>query len=251
VATLAAPELRADALLSLEDVATAAEIAPSTLRAYLARDEADIPAPQVTTISGRKLWSRPVINDWIERRQRDSSNVATVLTGEPERSLPPALDALWKRLTEAIFNLFWERPADRRRWSRPHRTEQAVQKIAQETSWIATLHLDSEIPIDSLAETIEDSVLFQMSQYGDRHHEMGFVGLAVSTGEALGWLVRYQPSRIPQLFGAIVGRAERDLGIGRDTTEETLRTALMLDGGFGDPSPQLDELMNIAMPPKK
>lgn len=26
---------------------------------------------------------------------------------------------------------------------------------------------------------------------------------------------------------------------------------LMLDGGFGDPNPQLNELMNIATPPKK
>ncbi|HEX6351896.1 hypothetical protein [Actinophytocola sp.] len=47
-------ELRADALLRLEDVAPAAEIAPSPLWAYLARDVAGIPAPQATT-GGRKL----------------------------------------------------------------------------------------------------------------------------------------------------------------------------------------------------
>jgi hypothetical protein len=90
-----------------------------------------------------------------------------------------------------------------------------------------------------------------MSSHRDNNLKTGNISLAISTGEALGWLVRYRPSRIPQLFGAIVGRAERELGIGRDASEETLRTALMLDGGFGDPSPQLDELMNIAMPPKK
>jgi hypothetical protein len=242
-----APELRPNALLGVEEVAEVAEIAPSTLRAYLARDEADIPAPQITT-GGRKLWSRPVIDDWIEQRKRDSSNVVSVLTGDPDRTLPPALDALWKRLTEAIFSHFWERPADRRRWSRPHRTEPAVRKLAEETSWIASLHLDSEVPVDAIADTIQDAILFQMSEHRD-DLGMGYVALAVPTGKALGWLVRYQPSRIPNVFGTIVGRAERELKINRDATKKTLRKSLVLDGGFGDRIAQLDELMAIAMPP--
>lgn len=64
----------------------------STLRAYIARDEADIPLPQATE-GNRKRWSRPVVEDWLEERRRDPSNVQTVLNGGEDK-LAPGLSTL-------------------------------------------------------------------------------------------------------------------------------------------------------------
>jgi hypothetical protein len=151
VITLNAPELTNSALLGVEEFAKEAGIAASTLRAYITRDEADIPPPQAISGGGRKHWSRPVVRDWIERRRRDPSEVTKVLTGDSE-DLPPGLRELWKRLSEAMFGEFWGHQAFRRRWSRPHRNEQAVLAVADQVGWTAALHLESTMPFDALAD---------------------------------------------------------------------------------------------------
>jgi hypothetical protein len=86
VVSLNAPELVDGALLGIDDFAKEAGIAASTLRAYITRGEADVPAPQ-TTDGGRKRWSRPVLHDWIEQRRRDPSNVVIALSSDPEDQL--------------------------------------------------------------------------------------------------------------------------------------------------------------------
>ncbi|MFC6093922.1 hypothetical protein [Saccharothrix lopnurensis] len=86
--TLNAPELAEQSLLGVEEFAEQAGIAASTLRAYIARDEADVPLPQAVQ-GGRKQWARPVVQDWLEQRRRDPSTLVTVLTGTPTaRSRP-------------------------------------------------------------------------------------------------------------------------------------------------------------------
>lgn len=62
-----APELAADALLGVDQVAGYLRIAESTVRAYLARGR--MPVPQYHQ-SGRPLWSAPVILSWVRSRPR-------------------------------------------------------------------------------------------------------------------------------------------------------------------------------------
>lgn len=60
--SLNAPELSDSALLGAEELAAEAGIASSTLRAYIARGEADLPEPQ--RIDGnRRRWARTVVAD--------------------------------------------------------------------------------------------------------------------------------------------------------------------------------------------
>lgn len=104
VVTLNAPELFDAALLGVEEFASKAEMTASTLRAYIARDEADIPIPQA--IDGpRKRWAKPVVDDWLEERLRDPGHVGALLNDprgddeDGEDSLAPGLRRLWNRLT--------------------------------------------------------------------------------------------------------------------------------------------------------
>lgn len=50
-------------------VAEIAEIAASTLRAYISWEENDVPQPQAT-LNGRSAWTRPVAEEWAEQRRR-------------------------------------------------------------------------------------------------------------------------------------------------------------------------------------
>lgn len=253
VVTLNAPELSEASLLGVEEFAKEAGIAASTLRAYIARDEADLPTPQVTE-GGRKRWARPVVGDWLEQRRRDPSNVQTVLSGGAENELAPGLSALWTRLTEAVFGELWGQPASRRRWSRPHRTEQAVRAVAQQVGWTAALHLDSTVPFDAVAVALEQSILWQLGKGEHRRGGEflgGYVGLYPKTGRLLGWFVNHKPSRAPALFGSIVREAEDTLGIPPAVTAKSLRMTLTLDGGFQDDQEQLSEFFAVALPPEK
>jgi hypothetical protein len=248
VVTLNAPELTANALLGVEEFAQEAGIAASTLRAYLARNEADLPVPQVTD-DGRKRWAHPVVRDWVERRQRDTSNVVSVLSGDAEDQLAPGLRSLWARLTKSMFSYLWDRPEARRQWSRPHRTEQVVRSVAEHTAWIAALTLDSEVPWGAIVGAIEDSVLAQMSRYHE-FAETGTIGLDRRTGQLLGWLIRHQPDRTPALFGSITREAERTLDITPRVTTKTLTNALQMDGGFTDRT-HLKKFFAVALPPEQ
>ena len=252
VVTLNAPELSEKALLGVEEFAKEAGIAASTLRAYIARDEADIPAPQ-TTDGGRKRWARPVVEDWLEQRRRDTSNVETVLRAGSDDHLPPGLSRLWKRLSEAVFGELWGQPAARRRWSRPHRTEQAARSLGQEIGWTAALHLESTVPFDAISEVLEYAILWEFQTFGDfaNGFAMRFIGLPPKIGRLLGWFIDHEPGRAPARFGSIVREAENKLNIPPAVTAASLTRALVLDGGFEDRKEQLQEFMAVALPPAK
>ena len=255
VVMLNAPELSEATLLGVEEFAKEAGIAASTLRAYIARDEAEVPSPQATE-GGRKRWARPVVQDWLEQRRRDPSSVETVLSGGPEDQLPSGLSTLWKRLTEAMFGVLWGQPASRRRWSRPHRNEQAVRTLANQVGWTAALNLESAVPFDAAAQVIEDAILWQLwkgKQLHGGHQNFigGFVGLTPKSSRLLGWFIDHKPSRVPTLFGSIVREAEDNLEIPPAVTAKSLRKALVLDGGFSDRQEQLREFMAVALPPEE
>src|SRR5262249_26383667 len=114
---LTAPELAADQLVGMAELAQIAGIAASTLRAYLARGENDVPLPQAT-VSGRNLWSRPVAEEYAEARQQDPEAIAaTMSTQHGEVNLPRGKAELWQRFTRMFLLELWEKPALRRRWA--------------------------------------------------------------------------------------------------------------------------------------
>ena len=259
VVTVNAPELFDAALLGVDEFAAKAEIAASTLRAYIARAEADIPCPQATD-GPRKRWARPVVEDWIEQRRRDPEKVAALLNtssggdgDDSEDTLAPGLRTLWKRLADVFVNELWRDAAARRRWSRPHRNEQAVANLSNQLGWIAALHLDSTVPFEALTAVLQDSVMWQIKSYQetdqlDPDREVYF---DQQLGMMLGWFVEHRPSRVTNMFGLMIGNAERLLGTPREITTRALRRAIRMDGGFGEKTDQLDEFLDRVSPPTR
>lgn len=254
VVTVNAPELFDAALLGVEEFATKAEIAASTLRAYIARDEADIPVPQATD-GPRKRWSKPVVDDWIEQRRRDPGKVAALLNTSSSSdddedgadTLAPGLRTLWNRLAEVFTIKLWRDAPARRRWSRPHRNQHAVANLSSQLGWIAALHLDSTLPFEALTVVLEDAVMWQMRKSTKSDQQVYFDR---QIGIMLGWFIEHRPSRVTNLFGAIIGRAERDLNIPREVTTRSLRRAIRLDGGFDKKTDQLDKFLDLVSPPR-
>ncbi|MBE1580402.1 helix-turn-helix transcriptional regulator [Amycolatopsis roodepoortensis] len=253
VVTLNAPELAESALLGVEEFAAETGIAASTLRAYIARDEADIPAPQASD-GGRKRWSRPVVTDWLEQRRRDPDNAAAALVGidagvEPETSglISPALRRLWVRLEEKLQRELWEQPAVRRRWARPYRNESATKDLAVDLGWVAAVNADAAIPVTDLAWMIQQGVLWELQRFRDMA-AVGTISLTRQAGHALGWFIEQAPKRAPALFGAIVRDAGRTLEIPAEVVEKSLRKSLMIDGGM--PEKRVDDFFAVTFPPQ-
>ncbi len=252
VVTVNAPELLDAVLLGVEEFATKAEIAASTLRAYIARGEADIPVPQATD-GPRKRWATPVVDDWIEQRRRDPGKVAALLQpsdgdGEDgENTLAPGLRTLWNRLTEVFTAELWRDAPTRRRWSRPYRNERAATNLSSQLGWVAALHLDSTVPFEALTAVLEDAVMWQMANCAKDERRVYF---DPQTGRMLGWFIEHRPSRVTNLFGAIIGRAERN-GVSREVTTRSLRAAIHMDGGFDEKKlDQLDAFLDLVSPPR-
>jgi hypothetical protein len=125
VVTLTAPELSGDALVGIAGLAKVAGMAPSTLRAYMSRGQGEVPAPQAI-VAGRLMWSRPVAEEWAERRAGDPAELSMFLTGAEgtRRAQAPAVAQGWERLTQRFHHLLWEQPSTRKRWALRWRTEQ-------------------------------------------------------------------------------------------------------------------------------
>ena len=246
VVTLTAPELAADQMVTAAQMADITGIAASTLRAYISRDEADVPLPQAV-VNGRSFWARPVAEEWAEQRQRSAEGVAeAVSAGHPE-NLPPGVADISNRFTRSFFARLWESPAIRKRWALRWRTEAAVRDIAEGLSWDVAVSLDRIIPIDALNATIVRAVIDEL-RYGqelsrsirqqeklhlidpaDQDDDI-FYGITPPVARMLDWLVRHAPASASYAIAQITGEAWRRLGISREVCERSLRTALSLDG---------------------
>lgn len=249
VVTVSAPELDDAALLTVDQVAQQAGIAASTLRAYLTRGEGDIPEPQ-TSEGSRKRWAKPVIDDWLEQRRRDPAAVATILTGDEDDHLSPGVSALWKRLSKALFHDFWSRKGARQQWARAHRSEQTIQRVADEASWVAVMHMETHLPdADVLSWTVHDAVMWQF--HDARGQTAPFIGLLPQTGKMLGWFIQFNPKSVTTLFGRIVGEAEQRLGIPPEVSRRSLEIALRGDGKLDYTQDQIAQFFDLAMPPTK
>lgn len=247
VVGLNAPELSDAALLGVDEFAQAAGLAASTLRAYIARDEADIPAPQRVE-GNRRRWARTVVADWLEERDRDPYAAQTALTGDKDDTIAPGVKELWKRLSRLAFSRLWGPPALQRLWARAHRNEESVRKVADEIGWVAALTLNKAVPFEELTQVIEAALLHHLSRYRDNRRPL--IGLPISVGKVLGWFVRHQPTRVPALLGALQREAQDQFDITPERLKEALRTSLEMDGGFSD-SEQLEQFLSLAFPPER
>jgi hypothetical protein len=265
IVTLTAPELTADQMVGIAEVAEFSGIAASTLRAYIARGEAGVPLPQAV-IGGRSAWARPVAEEWAEARRRSPEGVEQAVSARrPGPSVPVGVVELWSRFTRIFFAQLWERPAYRKRWAMRWRTDHAVRDLAEGLGWEVAASLNDIIPIDALAKTIEHALLdeFATEQERSRHlreleqernrgttpdaSEDIMYGITPRIASMLGWLVRHDPAAAGHVISAVTGEAERRMDIPRSLTEYSLKVALELDSGLGNEA--LDEFLSRVLSP--
>nr|WTA00191.1 hypothetical protein OH820_35150 [Streptomyces sp. NBC_00857] len=232
VVKVSAPELAADQLIGIPDMAKIGNIAASTLRAYISRREGDVPPPQVT-VNGRSLWSRPVAEDWAEQRRRSPEGAAATLASGDDDNLPVGASDLRQRLSRLFFNVLWERPDRRKRWALRHRTEPAVHEVAHELAYTVAANTNNIIDISNLAATIRHAFLDEFATGRELDQDIDaagtFYGITHTVAEMLDWLVRHHPKTAQQTIAEIIGDAERRWNTPRDVSARSIRTALSLD----------------------
>jgi hypothetical protein len=254
VVSLTAPELTAENLIGAGDLAEITGIAPSTLRAYIARGEAGVPLPQAV-IGGRSLWARPVAEEWAEQRQRDPDAVdaAVSVPSHYGDRVPAGQAELAATFTRSFLSDLWDYRPFRGRWALRWRTKDHVGEVAAALGHEAASYvLRTFIPGEALSVTLQYAFLEDLAE-GQRGHravsaqgklrlagpddtpeEMPYYGIMPQIAEMLGWLVRHRPATAGRVIASVTGEAERQLGIPRHVTERTIRVALSLDGDLGD-----------------
>jgi predicted DNA-binding transcriptional regulator AlpA len=233
VVQLTAPELTAEQLLSVAELAEVAGVGASTLRAYLARGEGDVPAPQAI-VGGRSMWSRPVAEEWAEQRRRSRDGIAETMADPDHTNLSVGVTELWKWFARVFTGTLWENPAMRKRFALRWRTEAAVRTVAHDMAWTVAGSLNKIVPMDDLSETIRTAVLYELldwkQTYGAQEGEHGSYPIARQVAKMLDWLIRHQPTQAHRTVAEIIGEAERKYGIPPQITGNSLHTALGLDG---------------------
>jgi hypothetical protein len=274
VVTISAPELTADQLVGMAELAEIGGVATSTLRAYISRGQGDVPAPQAT-VNGSSVWARPVAQEWAEARRRSPEGVlAAVATNKNVASLPQGVAEVWQRFTRRFFSYLWGNPAQRKRWALRWRTEAAARDLAEYLAWEVADGLNGLVPFNDLSRTVYYAVMDELAtgQQLDRdcdrsrhqhlsvmepNEEQGgatprggavLYGINPSVGRMLDWLIRHSPTQASHVIGQIIGEAERRLGIPRKVTEFSLRSALAMDSKL-DPSVRR-EFLDLVLTPK-
>ncbi|GAA5015363.1 helix-turn-helix transcriptional regulator [Actinopolymorpha pittospori] len=228
VVTLAAPELTGDQLVGVPSMAEIAGIAASTLRAYISRGEEEVPLPQAT-VAGRSVWSRPVVQEWVEQRQRSPEAVIAAVTGTQDHSAqPPGVAELWDNLARSFHYSLWERPQVRKRWALRWRKRDAVRDVAENLAWNVAASLDTIVPTRAVADTIKVAVLNDFASQRESLTEFpgSYVDIQKPVAEMFDWLVRHHPVTATATFNEIVGWAERNLEIPSEVSVHSLSEAL-------------------------
>jgi predicted DNA-binding transcriptional regulator AlpA len=246
VVTLTAPELSADQLIGVPEMARVTGIAASTLRAYLARGEADVPLPQAI-LGTRSSWSRPVAEEWAEQRRRSPGGLIEAIT-PPGHDGPLGTAELQDQFTAAFFDLLWDFPGYRKRWAVRWRTETAVRGVAKGLSREVAAGLDRIIPFPAVAMTIEHALIEQLADGWRCHLEVReivpgldespagasweSVGTLPGIGQMLGWLVRHDPQAAAHSISSAIAVAGQRYNVPRHICENTIRDALDQDSGL-------------------
>ncbi|RIT36731.1 hypothetical protein D2E76_15835 [Mycobacteroides abscessus] len=229
VVDISAPELAAGLLIGTPEMASMAGIAASTLRAYSARGENDLPAHQ-GVIAGRKMWSRPVAADWAESRSRLPENAAAALAASSELSVGQA--DLFARFSASFFTRLWSKPF-RKLWRL--KDESSARARSNELAMLVATNLEDIVPIDALKFTVRQAVLHEFQHDIEAAAAIGRpermdVSLWPLTAKMLDWIVRHHPRRAGNLINDIIGSAERDLNVPREQSIAAIRRSLAQDG---------------------
>ncbi|RZU46526.1 hypothetical protein EV385_6600 [Krasilnikovia cinnamomea] len=244
---LTAPELAADQLVDVAELAEIAGIGASTLRAYRARGESGVPLPQAT-VGGRAMWSRPVAEDWAEDRRRSYDGAARAMADRDHDNLSVGVARIWDYLTNAFTIDLWDR-GHRKRFTLRWRTQAAVREVAHDLAWTATASLDRIIPLGDLGTTIHAAVLFEFADWQrTTPNEQVSYPINHAITRMLDWLIQHKPDQAQAVVAQIVGEAERTLGISPEITGFSLRQALVLDGKLPGENAYA-EFLNLALPP--
>ncbi|MCX4515598.1 hypothetical protein OHA27_35895 [Streptomyces sp. NBC_01619] len=159
------------------------------------------------------------------------------------------------RFTRTFSGILWERPDRRKRWALRHRTETAVREVADELAFSVAAGIDETIVPYDLAATIRHAILdeFTTGQKLDRDLAIGdpmpFYGITIAVARMLDWLIRHHPEAAQHAIVETIGDGERRLGIPRDVSAQSLRTALALDGKLE--REQLHACLDRVLPPAK
>jgi hypothetical protein len=251
VVNLTAPELAADQLLDVAELAEIAGIGASTLRAYRARDENEVPLAQAS-VGGRAMWSRPVAEDWAESRRRSRDGAARAMADRTHDNLSVGVVRIWDYFTNAFTVDLWDRGGHRKRFALRWRTKSAVHDVAYDLAWTAAASLERIVPLGDLGATIRAAVLFELADWQRtmRAEEVSYpINHAIA--RMLDWFIQHDPERARAVVSEIAGEAERGLSIPAAVTGFSLRQALALDGKLpGDENPY-DKFFDLALPPEK
>lgn len=251
VVKLAAPEFTSDQLVGVAELARIGGVAASTLRAYIARGEGDVPEPQAI-IGGRSVWARPVAEDWAERRRRSAEGVtAAVAASRSGIDLAPGIGDIWDRFTRAFTGALWNNPDRRRRWALRWRSKEAIGEVARDLGWYVAGDVGQIIPTGDLAATIRHAVIDEFAEtQGPLSDESdpGFLGVSPPVARMLDWLIRHHPAAGGRAIGEIIRDASQRLDIPRAVTERSLRTALNLDSKL-DPG-KLNAYLDLVLSPE-
>jgi hypothetical protein len=250
VTGLTAPELAAENLIGAPGLAEITGIAPSTLRAYIARGEGDVPLPQAV-IGGRSLWSRPVAGEYAEQRQRDPDAIEAALSasGQYGQPLPTGQAELAATLSRSYLAGLWDYRPFRNRWALRWRNKNHVREVADGlANQTASYVIRTYLPSGALHSTLVRAFLqdLEASQKLDHDRDEPYYGVTPKLGEMLGWFARQNPNTAGRVISEVTGEAERELGIPRDVTEKSIRASLDMDGGLGD---SLNEFLRRVMTP--
>jgi hypothetical protein len=145
----------------------------------------------------------------------------------------------------------WEYRPFRSRWALRWRTRDHVQQVATDLAADAASYmLRNLIPADALAATVRHAFIDEIAQgirLADRDPaDELYYGIVPKVAQMLGWLALHRPHMAGFAISEIIGDAEGRLGVPRRVTEETIRTALQLDGDMGD---YLDEFLTRVLAP--
>ena len=106
------------------------------------------------------------------------------------------------------------------------------------------------IPADAQAATVRHAFTDEIAEgirLADRDPaDELYYGIVPKVAHMLGWLALHRPHMAGFAISEIIGDAEGRLGVPRRVTEETIRTALQLDGDMGD---YLDEFLTRVLAP--
>ncbi|QVJ03468.1 hypothetical protein KGD82_27675 (plasmid) [Nocardiopsis eucommiae] len=227
-----APELAGDQLIGVNEMAEIGGITASTLRAYLTREENDVPLPQAT-IAGRAMWARPVAQDWAEQRSREE--VASVLA---HQGTDPALSVgqhrIQERFAQSFTSQLWSSPQRRKRWALRHRNVEQVRQTSQDLARTVAVSLREIVPLPQLATVVRLAVIAEFTEDVNEGKPIrkGSLHLWPATAKMLDWIIRHEPSAAQRLIGEIVRESREKLDIAPDVVGYGLVQALGLDGSL-------------------